>query len=210
MAEAASDHQRGDLVAHALRLEGLTIAWNVLEAAIAISAGVLAGSIALVGFGLDSVIETIAASALYHRLSAEKRGASSADIERYEHRALRIVGVTFLALAAYILYEAGTTLWTHETPAPSTIGLVLATLSLIVMPILAFAKLRAGQKLESRALIGDAKETFVCSYLSLSLLLGLGANALLGWWWADPVAALLMLPWVAKEGVEALGGDCDD
>ena len=122
MAEAASDPRRGDLVAHALRLEGLTIAWNVLEAAIAISAGVLAGSIALVGFGLDSVIETIAASALFHRLSAEKRGASSEDIERYERRALRIVGITFLALAAYILYEAGTTLWAHETPAPSTIG----------------------------------------------------------------------------------------
>jgi len=210
VAEALSVQQRGDLVARALRLEALTIGWNVLEAVIAISAGVLAGSIALVGFGLDSVIETIAASALYHRLSAEKRGASSEDIERYEHRALRIVGVTFLALAAYILYEAGSTLWSQEPPAPSTTGLVLATMSLIVMPILAFAKLRAGQKLESRALIGDAKETFVCSYLSLALLLGLGANALLDWWWADPVAALLMLPWVAKEGVEALGGDCDD
>jgi len=210
VAEALDVQQRGDLVAHALRLEALTIAWNVLEAFIAISAGVLAGSIALVGFGLDSVIETIAASALYHRLSAEKRGASSEDIERYEHRALRIVGVTFLALAAYILFEAGSTLWAREAPEPSTVGMVLATLSLIVMPMLAMAKLRAGRKLESRALIGDAKETFVCSYLSLALLFGLGANALFGAWWADPVAALLMLPWVIKEGFEALGDDCDD
>ena len=210
MAETLNVEERGGLITHALRLEALTITWNVLESVIAITAGVLAGSVALVGFGLDSIIETIAASALYHRLSAEKRGASSEDVERYEHRALRIVGITFLALAAYILYEAASTLWSSEAPSPSTVGIVLATLSLIVMPVLAFAKLRAGQKLESRALIGDAKETFVCSYLSLSLLLGLGANALLGWWWADPVAALLMLPWVAKEGIEALNGDCDD
>ena len=127
-----------------------------------------------------------------------------------ERRALQVVGVTFLALAAYILYEAGSTLWLREASEPSPVGIALATLSLIVMPILALAKLRAGRRLESRALIADSKETFVCSYLSFALLLGLGANALYGAWWADPVAALLMLPWVVKEGLEALEGDCDD
>ena len=200
---------RADLLSHALRLEALTIGWNVLEAGIAISAGALAGSIALVGFGLDSVIETVAASALYRRLRAELRGTPQQEIEKQERLALRVVGVTFLVLAAYILYEAGTTLWTRQPPQESTIGIVLASLSLVVMPVLAFAKLRAGQKLDSRALIADSKETFVCSYLSLALLLGLGANALFGAWWADPMAALLMLPWVVKEGFEAFEDDCD-
>ena len=143
-------------------------------------------------------------------LQAEMNGASDEEAEAHEARALRVVGITFLVLAAYIVYEAGSTLWFREPPAVSQVGIVLAALSLIVMPFLAFAKLRAGQKLESRALIADSKETFVCSYLSLALLLGLGANALFGAWWADPVAALAMLPWVVKEGVEALTGDDDD
>ena len=206
----AHTNARPELLSHALRLEALTIAWNVLEAAIAISAGALAGSIALVGFGLDSVIETVAASALYRRLSSELRGTPSEEIEEQERNALRIVGATFLVLAVYILYEATTTLWTRQPPQESTIGIILASLSLVVMPVLAFAKLRAGEKLESRALIADSKETFVCSYLSLALLIGLGANALFGAWWADPIAALLMLPWVVKEGFEAFEDDgCD-
>ena len=209
MAEAVLAPRIG-LLRHALRLEALTIAWNVLEAAIAITAGILAGSIALVGFGLDSVIETVAAVALYWRLRAELTGTDGPDLEKMERRALQVVGATFLVLAAYILYEAGSTLWFREAPEPSPVGLVLASLSLIIMPLLAFAKLRAGRRLESRALIADSKETFVCSYLSFALLLGLGANAAFGAWWADPVAALLMLPWVVKEGLEAIRGDCDD
>lgn len=209
MAEAVLAPRIG-LLRHALRLEALTIAWNVLEAAIAITAGILAGSIALVGFGLDSVIETVAAVALYWRLRAELTGTDGPELERVERRALQVVGFTFLVLAAYILYEAGSTLWFREAPEPSPVGLVLASLSLIIMPLLAFAKLRAGRRLESRALIADSKETFVCSYLSFALLLGLGANAAFGAWWADPVAALLMLPWVVKEGLEAIRGDCDD
>jgi len=195
---------RTNLLRHALRLEVLTIGWNVLEAAVALAAGALAGSIALVGFGLDSVIETVAAVVLYRRLRAELDGVTTEEVEGHERGALRVVGVTFLALAAYILFEAGTALWTQEVPASSAVGIGLAILSLVVMPILAFAKLKAGRRLGSRALIGDSKETFVCSYLSLTLLLGLGANALFGAWWADPVAALCMLPWVVKEGFEAL------
>jgi divalent metal cation (Fe/Co/Zn/Cd) transporter len=197
------------LLRHALRLEALTISWNVLEAAIAIIAGAIAGSIALVGFGLDSVIETIAAATLYWRLRSELTGSDGPSLEQRERRALQVVGVTFLALAAYILYEAGGTLWFRETPEPSRVGIALAGLSLVVMPMLAFAKLRTGRRLQSRALIADSKETFVCSYLSFALLLGLGANAMYGAWWADPVAALLMLPWVVKEGLEALERDCD-
>ena len=214
MAEAVPtpriESSRVAVLRHALRLEALTIAWNVIEAAIAITAGILAGSVALVGFGLDSMIETVAAAALYWRLRAELTGSDGPDLERMERRALQVVGFTFLVLAAYILYEAASTLWLREAPEPSRVGIALATLSLIIMPILALAKLRAGRKLESRALIADSKETFVCSYLSFALLLGLGANAIFGVWWADPIAALLMLPWVVKEGLESLEGDCDD
>ena len=209
MAEAALA-PRADLLRHGLRLEALTIAWNVVEAAVAITAGTLAGSIALVGFGLDSVIETVAAIALYWRLRAELTESDGPAVERMERRVVQVVGVTFLVLAAYILYEAGSTLWFRDAPEPSAVGIGLATLSLIIMPILALAKLRAGRRLESRALIADSKETFVCSYLSFALLLGLGSNALYGAWWTDPVAALLMVPWVVKEGLEALEAHCDD
>ena len=199
------------LLRRALRLETLTIAWNVVEAVIAIGAGWIAGSVALVGFGLDSTIETIAASALFLRLRAEMKGADEEETEAHEKRALRIVGVTFLLLALYILYEAGSTLWFREPPQPSRIGIALAALSLVAMPFLAWAKYRTGEALKSRALIADAKETIACSYLSLTLLIGLGANALWGWWWADPVAAIAMLPWVVREGFEALeesSADC--
>ena len=204
---------RTGLLKRGLRLEALTITWNVVEAFVAIGAGWLAGSVALVGFGLDSTIETIAAAALYVRLRAEMRGASEEEAEAHEARALRVVGVTFLALATYIVYEAGSTLWFRDPPDVSRLGIGLAALSLAVMPFLAWAKYRTGQMLKSRALIADAKETIACSYLSLTLLLGLGANAVFGWWWADPVAALAMLPWVIREGLEALEeskADCAD
>lgn len=201
---SAPQQPRAPLLRRAIRLEVLTIAWNVIEAAVAIGAGWLAGSVALVGFGLDSIIETVAASAVYRRFRAEMKGASEEEAEAHEGRALRIVGITFFVLALYILYEAGSTLWLREPPDRSPIGIALAALSLAVMPLLAWAKYRTGRALQSRALIADAKETIACSYLSLTLLLGLGANVLLGWWWADPVAALAMIPWVAREGREAL------
>jgi divalent metal cation (Fe/Co/Zn/Cd) transporter len=195
---------RSALLGRALRLERLTIGWNVAEAVVAVGAGWLAGSIALVGFGLDSVIETLAALALYRRLRAELGGASEEEAEAHERRALWIVGVTFLLLSGYIFFEAATTLWLREPPGASWVGLSLAALSLAVMPTLAIGKHRTGKALGSRALIADAKETFVCSYLSLTLLAGLGLNALFGWWWADPVAALAMLPFLVREGKEAI------
>ena len=195
---------RASLLRRALRLESFTIAWNVVEGVVAVGAGWLAGSIALVGFGLDSAIEVIAAGALYHRLRGEMRGATREESERMERVALRIVGVTFFLLSLYILYEASSTLWSREAPETSAVGLCLAALSLVVMPVLAWAKQRAGRSLGSEALAADAKETFVCSYLSLTLLLGLGLNLLAGWWWADPVAGLAMLPFVLHEGWEAV------
>jgi cation diffusion facilitator family transporter len=195
---------RSLLLNRALWLERLTIVWNVAEAVIAVGAGWLAGSVALVGFGIDSMIETIAALALYRRLRAEQNGATEEEAEAHERRALWIVGVTFFLLSGYIAFEAISTLWKSEPPDTSLVGIILASVSLVVMPVLAFAKHRTGKALNSRALVADAKETFVCSYLSLSLLAGLGLNVLFGWWWADPIAALTMLPFVLNEGREAI------
>lgn len=198
----SSDRQA--LLQRGLRLELFTISWNVIEAIVAIAAGVAAGSIALIGFGLDSVIEVIAASALYARLRGELSAAGSG--EGAERRALGIVAVTFFLLAAYVGYESFSKLATREHPAGSLIGIALSAVSLVVMPFLATKKLRVGRDLGSRALVADSKETFACASLSLTLLVGLALNATLGWWWADPIAALIMLPFIAREGWEAWEG----
>jgi divalent metal cation (Fe/Co/Zn/Cd) transporter len=190
-----------------LALERVTIGWNAAEAAVALGAGWVAGSIALVGFGLDSVIETIAGFAVYRRLGAELRGADREIAETHERRALRVVGVTFFLLAAYVVYEATSLLRQREAPAESPVGIALAVISLSAMPLLGAAKLRVGRALGSRALVADAKETLVCAYLSLALLAGLTLNAVVGWWWTDPVAALLMVPLLLREGFEALRGE---
>lgn len=194
---------RDVLLRRGLRLEVFTVGWNVVEAAVAIGAGYVAGSIALVGFGLDSVIESISGVALYHRLRGELLGGTDTNESR-ERRALYFVGISFFLIAAYVLYEAIHSLWQREVPEHTTVGIILAAVSLIVMPLLGWRKMRTATALESHALAADAKETFVCSYLSLALLLGLGLNAWLGWWWADPVAGLLMLPLIVYEGWEAL------
>ena len=190
-----------------VRLEWFTIGWNSVEAVVAIGAGLLAGSIALVGFGLDSVIETAAGLIVLWRLRREVAGAQDHHVEQAERVALRFVGLTFVVLGLYVFYESAHRLWSREAPAESWIGMGLALVSLIVMPLLAFRKRAVARALASRALAADAVETLVCAYLSLTLLLGLGLNALAGWWWADPVAALAMLPLIFKEGVEALRGD---
>lgn len=195
------------LLRRGVRLEWFTIGWNSAEAVVAIGAGLLAGSIALVGFGLDSVIETGAGLIVLWRLRREVAGAHDDHVEQAERVALRFVGLTFVALGLYVLYESAHKLWSREAPAESWVGIGLAVCSLIVMPLLAVRKRTVARALGSRALAADAVETAVCSYLSLTLLLGLGLNALAGWWWADPVAALAMLPLIFKEGVEALRGD---
>jgi divalent metal cation (Fe/Co/Zn/Cd) transporter len=193
-----------------LWLVGATLAYNIVEGILAIWAGVQAHSIALVGFGLDSFIECAAAGVLLWRLGVEARGASAAIIERSERRVLRFIGGTFFALALYVLIQAGWTLWQQKTVEESFVGIVLAVASLIIMPLVSWGKLHAAQMLHSAALRAEAKETLACSYLSFTLLLGLVANAVVGWWWADPVAALLMVPWLIKEGAEGLRGEDED
>jgi divalent metal cation (Fe/Co/Zn/Cd) transporter len=180
-----------------------TIAYNSLEAVLAIGAGVAAGSVALVGFGFDSVIELGSSLAGLWRLRAD-----AAPLHRWqaERLSLRIIGVAFLLLAAYVLVEAGRTLLTHTPPAGSLLGLLIATGSLIVMPLLARAKRRVAAQLASRALTAEARQTQICTYLSGILLGGLALNAAFGWWWADPVAALLMVPLIGWEGIEAVRG----
>lgn len=188
-----------------VRLEAVTVGYNALEAVIAIAAGLAAGSVALTGFGLDSVIEVTSGVVLWWRLRAELTAAPAGPA--VEARASRWAGALLLALGAYILVESGRQLLTGARPEQSLIGIALLTLSLVVMPLLARAKLRTARVLESRALRADAHETIVCAWLSLTALLGLVLNAALGWWWADPFAALGMLPLIVREGIEAWRGE---
>ena len=185
-------------------LEYFTIAWNSLEGLVALVAGGFAGSISLVGFGIDSFIEVTSGSVLLWRMSVD---ADERKRERNEKLSLRIVGFCFLALAAYVGYESISDLFTRKVPEHSIPGIVLACVSLMVMPLLSRAKKKVGKELGSAAMHADAKQTDFCVYLSAILLIGLLLNAAVGWWWADPVAALVMLPIIIKEGVEALRGE---
>ncbi len=184
-----------------------TMVYNAIEAVIAIWAGIRAHSVALVGFGLDSFIELAAAAVVLWRVYVEAAGSDTVAINKAEERVRRFVGATFFALAAYVLFQSGWDLWAREAPEESIVGLVLAGVSLVIMPLVAFWKLRVASVIESRALRAEAKETIACSYLSFCLLLGLAANAIVGWWWADPVAALAMVPWLLKEGFEGFEED---
>lgn len=199
---------RRGLIKRGQRLELFTIIYNSLEGFIAIFAGLFAGSIALVGFGFDSVIEVTSGAALLWRLHAD---INEEKRERVERATLKIVGASFVALAAYVSYDSIKSLLRHEAPEESIVGIALAAVSLIVMPFLARAKRRVAAGIRSGAMTADARQTDFCAYLSAILLGGLLLNALLGWWWADPIAALVMAPIIAKEGVEALRGEtcCD-
>ena len=194
-----------------LWLVGATLAYNVLEAAIALASGVAAGSVALVGFGLDSGIEVVAAAVLLWRLALETRGVDGERLEMAERRVHRFVGATFMALALYVTGQAGWTLLAGDVPQESGVGIVLAGASLMVMPLVSWGKLRAAREIGSAALRAEAKETLACSYLSFALLLGLVANSVAGWWWADPAAALAMVPWLVREGMEGIRGErCEE
>src|SRR6266571_7498866 len=200
--------ERAAVVRRGRRLEHFTIGWNALEGLVAVVAGVVAGSISLVGFGIDSFIEVTSGSVLLWRMSVD---AEVHQRERNEKRALKVVGVCFLALAAYIAYESVLDLWSRRAPEHSAPGIVLACVSLVVMPLLSRAKRKVGRALGSAAMHADANQTEFCTYLSAILLAGLLLNALSGWWWADPAAALIMLPIIAKEGIEGLQGKaCED
>jgi divalent metal cation (Fe/Co/Zn/Cd) transporter len=195
---------RAHHVTRGIQLEYLTIGWNALECAVAVAAGVLAGSVALLGFGIDSAIESVSGTVLLWRLHAERRGE---HVERLERRALQLVGVSFLLLAVYVGFDSVKTLLTHEAPERSPVGIGLAVVSLIVMPLLARAKRQTAGLLNSAALQADSRQTTLCAYLSAILLGGLVLNATVGWWWADPVAALVMVPIIANESREAFRGE---
>ncbi len=199
--------ERTAVVRHGRRLEYFTIAWNAAEGLVAVVAGAIAGSISLLGFGIDSFIEVTSGSVLLWRMSVD---AQVQRRELNERRALRIVGVCFLLLAAYIAYESVLDLWSRRAPEHSIPGIILACISLVVMPLLSRAKRKVGRALGSAAMHADAKQAEFCTYLSAILLAGLLLNALSGWWWADPAAALIMVPIIAKEGIEGLQGKACD
>ena len=196
------------MVQRGRRLEYFTIAWNTLEGLVAIAAGAIAGSVSLVGFGVDSFIEVTSGAALLWRMSAD---ADERRRERIERITLRIVGACFLALAVYVGYEAASDLLRKKAPEHSLPGIILACVSLVVMPLLSRAKRGVASNLKSAAMRADAKQTQFCTYLSAILLGGLVLNAAFNLWWADPIAGLLMVPIIAQEGVEGLRGDtcCD-
>jgi divalent metal cation (Fe/Co/Zn/Cd) transporter len=200
---------RRDLLRRGLALEVLTVGWNVLEGIVAVVAGTVAGSVALVGFGVDSFVETLSGLVVGWRLGGELHGRFADEAERIEHRAARTAGLLLLILAVYILVDAGRRLlgWGAKAEA-SVVGIALTALSLVVMPVLGWAKLRTARALGSRALRADAYETITCAWLSLTTLAGLAANATLGWWWTDPLAALLLVPLIVREGLEAWRGGC--
>jgi divalent metal cation (Fe/Co/Zn/Cd) transporter len=197
---------RPALVRRGLRLNYLTIGYNTVEAIVSIAAGLVAGSVALIGFGVDSGIEVTASIAAQWRLRADIDPERRERVERTTHR---VIGGSFLALAAYVAVESVTTLWEREAPDSSTWGLVILVLSVLVMPVLARAKRRVAQALQSRALEADATQTSLCAYLSIIALSGVGLNALAGWWWADPLAALVMVPIIAREGIEGVRGETE-
>ena len=182
------------------RLEYFTLGWNLTEAAVAIGAGLFAGSIALIGFGVDSLIESLSGGILLWRLQHDT------DSENREATALRLVGFSFFILAIYVGIDSAKTLIHRESPETSVVGIILSIVSLIVMPLLARAKRKVAAGIHSRALTADSRQTDICAYLSAILLAGLTLNALFGWWWADPVAALCMLPLIISEGVQAIRG----
>jgi divalent metal cation (Fe/Co/Zn/Cd) transporter len=195
--------ERVETVRRGKRLEQFTILWNSLEGIIAIGSGLAAGSVALVGFGFDSLIEVTSGIALLWRLHGDH---DERNRDARERRSLHIVGASFLALAAYVAYDAATTLISREAPERSIPGTLIAAVSLIVMPLLARAKRQVARSIGSAAMTADAKQTELCTYLSAILLGGLVLNAAFGLWWADPAAALVMVPIIGNEGVEALQG----
>jgi divalent metal cation (Fe/Co/Zn/Cd) transporter len=200
---------RDALVRRGIRLNYLTIGYNTVEAIVSLAAGIVAGSVALVSFGVDSAIEVTSAGAAQFRLRADSDPALR---ERSEHWTHRLVGASFLLLAVYVMADAGRSLLLRDPPESSKVGIALLVLSVVVMPLLARAKRKIAVGLGSGTLAADAAQTSLCAYLSVIALAGVGLNALLGWWWADPVAAIAMLPIIVKEGADGVQGrsSCKD
>jgi divalent metal cation (Fe/Co/Zn/Cd) transporter len=209
-ATASPSPDRRAQLARALGLEYLTVGWNIVEGIIAVSAAVLAGSVALLGFGIDSFVESASGLVMIWRLRAEGRAdRNDATLDWIEHRARKLVALSLFLLAAFIAFDAANTLWAGERPAFSLVGVVLTSVSLVVMLWLARAKRRVARALGSQAMEADAFQTTACWWLSLAALVGIALNGALGWWWADPAAALVIVVLIVKEGREAWEGERD-
>ena len=206
---AVTAGERARHLARALKLEYLTVGWNIVEGVVGVAAALAAGSVALMGFGIDSFIESASGGVMIWRLRSERPDGASAAAERLDRSAHRWIGASLLLLAVYIAGDAAWTLWTRERPQPTIVGIVLTAVSLLVMVWLARAKRRAAAALESRALEADSFQTTACWWLSLAALGGTALNSALGWWWADPVAALAMTVFIVREGLEAWRGEDD-
>jgi len=199
---------REELVRRGIRLSYATIGYNSLEAIASLIAGVFAGSVALVGFGIDSVIEVSASGVAQWRLRSDLHEARRAQVEAITHQ---IVGLCFLALAAYVVVDSGKTLWFREQPDRTIAGIVILSMSVVVMPLLARAKQKVASAMQSGALRAEARQTSLCAYLSIIALVGVFLNATLGWWWADPAAALCMVPIILSEGIDGVRArPCED
>jgi divalent metal cation (Fe/Co/Zn/Cd) transporter len=204
----AGGERRAEAVSRALRLEVVTIVWMTVEAVGAIGAGLLARSTLLLAFGIDSVIELASAGVLYKRLRIEAAGGDTHRVEATEAKAGRIGGTLLFILAAYVVATSIYKLFHRGGADESYVGLAIAAVAAVGMPLLARAKIRVADRIGSRALRADAMETFTCGYMSWILLAGLGANALLHWWWLDGAGALVLVPLLIKEGREAFTGRC--
>ncbi len=194
-------HGTGNLWRTALLLEYFTVAYNIAEAVLSILFGMLAGSIALVGFGLDSIVESLSALVLIWRLRKHDTGTRDEE-EKTEKAAQRFVAITFFILGLYVLYESAGKLLGHDVSQPSPAGILIAVASILIMPVLAWKKKAVGTAIGSKALIADSKETLVCAFLSVALLAGLGANYLYGLWQADPLAGFVIVLFLFREGYE--------
>lgn len=195
---------KSELHRRALALSYFTVGYNIVEGILSIFAGALAGSIALIGFGLDSFVESLSGGVMVWRFRLH---GSILQEEEIEKKAVKLVAVSFFILGAYVLYESVKKLYLREIPEPSLLGIIIATVSLVVMPVLFFMKFKTGIAINSKSLIADSKETLACTFLSFSLLLGLGLNYLYGLWWADPIAGLIIVAFLVREGLEILEED---
>jgi len=198
---------RPRLLRRALMLAYLTMAWNIIEGVIAVTAALASGSVALLGFGIDSFVETTSAAVVIWRLKAERGLTDAATVRRLDERAHKLVACSLFLLAAFITFDAAKSLWLEERPEPTLVGIVLTAVSLLVMLKLAAAKKRVASGLNSRALAADAFQTTACWWLSLVALAGMAINAVAGLWWADPIAALGMTYFIVREGLEAWKGE---
>jgi divalent metal cation (Fe/Co/Zn/Cd) transporter len=201
--------ERAALVRQGLGLVALSITWMVIEGVISVGAGIAASSVALLAFGVDSFIELASDLVVWWRLRTEQRGGCAERVEEVEQKASRLAGVILWVLAAYITFDAGRRLLGFgEKAHESLTGIAVTGAALVIMPALAWGKLRIANALDSRALRTDAYEAVCCAWLSVTTLAGLGLNALFGWWWADPMAALVIVPLLIKEGREGWRGGC--